>query len=555
MAAVPAALASFTLATGTARASTNQVAIIQDDAALHTNPTATVEQFKELGAQEIRVLLFWYQVAPKPNAAKAPAGFAATNPNAKGYTWSTYDAIVQAAQAAGMKVDLDITGAPPKWAQGAGAPSKVFKDHYGWNPNTKDYGQFVAAVAKRYDGSFKPTGATAALPKVTTFSLWNEPNFGQNLGPQAQNATTKFNGYDVAAGYYRNLLRAGYPQVKRYDPSATVLIGELAGQGRSGPVNKAANHPQGLPGNFAITSPIPYLQTLYCVDSSDKRLTGTAATKADCPATAGAAKSFKKQNPALFNATGFSTHPYASNYAPNQSAGIGKQAIILPVINRLSTELKTLTKHYGAARTWPLYSTEYGYITSPPQTNDAKHHYPSPATAATYLNWAEYLSYKNPNVKSFTQYLLEDPLDQRTDNPATNIGLFASGLLTSTGQPKPGFNAWRLPIYIAKENAKTGNLTASSATVWGGARPAVYGATTSAGAQTVAVQFLPTGSATPQTLATVSVNKTTGYFTKSVTFPSSGTLRLAYTYPTDELDLPVGVAGTTVYSRSVKVTK
>ena len=537
------------MATGTAGASTNQVAIIQDDAALQSNPGATVQQFKELGAQEIRVLMFWYQVAPKPNSAKAPSGFAASNPNAKGYSWATYDNIVTSAQAAGLKVDLDITGAPPKWAQGKGVPAKAVKDHYGWDPNATDYGQFVAAVAKRYDGTFKPTGATTALPKVTTFSLWNEPNFGQNLGPQAVEATKKSYGYLVAPGYYRNLLRAGYPQVKKYDPSATVLIGEIAGQGAFGVKN--GKHPQGLPGNYAITGPVPWLQTLYCVDSNDKQLTGTAAKMADCPATAAAAKKFKAQNPALFKASGFSSHPYSSNFAPDQTSGIGKQSIILPVIDRLGTELKTLTGHYGGARTWPLYSTEYGYITSPPQTNNKGHHYPSPAKAAIYLNQAEYLSYKNPNLKSFTQYLLEDPLDQRNKH----IGLFSSGLLTSSGMPKPGFDAWRLPVWINGENNQTGNLTASSATVWGAARPAVYGATTSAGAQTVQLVFTPNGSTTPTTLATVSVNKTNGYFTHKVTFPSSGTLKLAYTYPADELDLPVGVAGTTVFSRSVKVTR
>jgi hypothetical protein len=540
IAAVPAALASLAMATGTAGASTNQVAIIQDDQALQSNPGATVQQFKELGAQEIRVLLFWYQVAPNPNSAKAPSGFAASNPNAKGYDWTTYDNIVTSAQAAGLKVDLDITGAPPKWAQGKGVPAKALKDHYGWDPNAKDYGQFVAAVAKRYDGTFTPTGATSALPKVATFSLWNEPNFGQNLGPQAVGATSKSYGSLVAPGYYRNLLAAAYPQVKKYDPSATLLVGEIAGQGAFGVKN--GKHPQGLPGNYAITGPIPWLQTLYCVNSSYQRLTGTAAKMADCPATAAAAKKFKSQNPALFKASGFSSHPYASNYAPTQSAGIG---------NRLGTELKKLTGHYGAARTWPLYSTEYGYITSPPQTNNKGHHYPSPAKAAIYLNQAEYLSYKNPNVKSFTQYLLEDPLDQR----AEKIGLFSSGLLFSNGMPKPGFDAWRLPIWINGENNQTGNLTASSATVWGAARPAIYGATTSAGAQTLQLVFTPTGSTTATTLATVSVSKTTGYFTHKVTFPSSGTLRLEYTYPSDEIDLPVGVAGATVFSRSVKVTR
>jgi hypothetical protein len=45
----------------------------------------------------------------------------------------------------------------------------------------------VQAVAKRYDGSFvaaDATGASAKLPAVRYWGIWNEPNIGGWMTPQ-----------------------------------------------------------------------------------------------------------------------------------------------------------------------------------------------------------------------------------------------------------------------------------------------------------------------------------------------------------------------------------
>jgi hypothetical protein len=538
LSAVPlAALASLAVATG-ASASTSQVAVIQDGAALNANPAVDVQQFQALGATTLRVLLQWYTVAPQPNARRAPH-FNATDPGAyPARNWNQWDAIVKDATAAGMKVDLDIIGGPPAWAQGKGVPSHYLQNHFGWEVNAADYGQFVAAVAKRYDGSYTPRGATSALPKVGLYSIWNEPNMGQQLGPQSIDATRSSSGYSLGPLLYRNLVRSAYGSLRRYSRGAQILVGEFAGSGRSGPVTRA--HPYGLPGQTAITSPIPFVQTLYCLDSRYHRLTGEAAKVAGCPTTAGAAKSFVKQNPGLFDATAISTHPYGSHYAPDApSRSIPKSFVILPVIGRLVTEMDKVTSAWHHAKRFPIWSTEYGFVTSPPQKSGGKP-YPSPADAAIDLNESEYLSYKNPRVASYAQYLINDP-----PNPTEKgEGLFSSGLRFANGTPKPGYNAYRLPLWMPQQTVRRG----ANAEVWGGARPATFATS----ASTVEIQEQSGG--TWNTLATERVSRGNGYFDTHLKLSTSGPLRLAYTYPASNPFLPVGVAGTTIYSRTLKVT-
>jgi hypothetical protein len=540
--AVTAVLACLALHAGPAGASTNQVALIQDGVSLNENPVADLAQMKALGATTVRVVLYWYQVAPNTNSKHAPGGFKASDPAAyPASNWAQYDAIVQAAHTDGMTVDLDISGAPPKWAQGKGVPSKFLKQHYGWEVNAADYGQFVRAVATRYDGRFTPKGASAALPKVSLYSLWNEPNFGQNLGPQNIDATSKSPGYSVAPRYYRNLLRSGWTALKADARGARILVGEFAGQGRQ--LNTTRKFPDGLPGQVAITSPVPFIQTLYCLNSSYKPLTGKAAAYAGCPKNAGQRRSFAKENPALFDATAISMHPYASLYPPAVvSSKIPKDFIIFPVIGRLTTELGKVTSTYHHTRNYGIWSTEYGYITSPPQTNKAGAAYPSPAQAAIYLNESEYLSYKNPRIDSYAQYLLRDP------QIIKGSGLFASGLQYANGKPKPAYAAYRMPLWLPEQSVSKGANTV----VWGGARPAVFGRRSENTPQKVTIEQRQHGSW--KAIDTVTVARLTGYFDTHVRFTTSGSLRLAYTYPSNELALPVGLGGTTIDSRTVPVT-
>jgi hypothetical protein len=56
----------------------------------------------------------------------------------------------------------------------------------------------------------------------------------------------------------------------------------------------------------------------------------------------------------------------------------------------------------------------------------------------------------------------------------------------------------------------------------------------------------------------VTVNSSRGYFDLHMAFPSSGSVRLAWTYPDDDAMLSQGdvdpAEGATVYSRTVRVT-
>ena len=73
--------------------------------------------------------------------------------------------------------------------------------------------------------------------------------------------------------------------------------------------------------------------------------------------------------------------------------------------------------------------------------------------------------------------------------------------------------------------------------------------------QTAQIQFARRGSGAFTTLRTVTIrNPNNCYFDVRMKFPGSGTVRLAYTYPTNPLLMfPLAVEGSTVYSRSVAI--
>lgn len=193
-----------------------------------------------------------------------------------------------------------------------------------------------------------------------------------------------------------------------------------------------------------------------------------------------------------------------------------------------------VTTAYGSNRRLNIFDDEYGYITSPPAAPPG--HYRSPATAAAFDNWGEYLSWKNPRVASYMQYL-RDPA------PSSPFSNFDNGLETASGQPKPAYNAYRLPLYLPK----TSFASSANVEVWGAARPAPFMQDDGNGAQTVAIQL------NDKTINTVKASPSGGYFDPHIKFPASGNVRLAYTYPSTDPFLPVGAGGSTVYSRTVAI--
>jgi hypothetical protein len=518
-----------------ASASVHQVSIIQDSTRVLSNPVATLSTFRALGASMVRVIVDWAQIAPAARARTTPWELDATNPaDYPAANWAPYDTIVKLAAADGIAVDFTLSGGAPRWAEGPGIPKvAVNNPFWAWRPSARAFGQFARAVGARYSGTYVPPGQTEPLPRVSFWAIWNEPNFGEDLGPQAVAGST----VSVAPGMYRNLLSQAWNALQATGHgSDTILIGELAPRGMSASASRT--FPQGLPGDFAQTRPLVFIRTLYCVDSRYHPLRGSAAKAVGCPATAAAARSFRQQNPALFGASGFADHPYPQNQPPPIEPSSNMDIAPLARLSNLERELDRIQQLYGSPERFPIYNTEYGYITHPPNRNA----YVAPATAAYYLNWAEYLSWKQPRVASTMQYLLYDPPVLPTGD-----GGFTSGLLFVNGRQKPTYAAYRLPLYLPATSTRSGRALE----VWGCVRPARYAILATGAPQTAQIQFAPGSNSTYVPLQTVTVNDSGNcYFDVRLMFPTSGTVRLAYTYPPDSL----GLAGTTVYSRSVAVT-
>ena len=529
------AVAAVSLGTSPApaHASTRQVAMFEEDVNLLLGGPAdtvrTLQTLRRLGAGVIRLAVHWNAIEPNPFSKTRPRAFAASDPAAyPAQNWSPYDLIVSDAQALGMQIDFSLTGLPPMWASGRGAPRHGRYPE--WKPSAADYGAFVRAIATRYSGQYTPPGSASPLPRVRFWELWNEPNFGQNLAPQAIRGSTVF----LAAWLYRNLVDAGWSALQGTGHAGdTILLGSLDARGQNGSPSRV--RPEGLPGNFGATKPLQFIRTLYCVDSSYREFRGAAAAAVGCPSTAAGSRQFRSAHPALFTAGGYAVHPYPVNLPPTQASSTDPDFVEFSELPRFGAALDRLQRTYGSTTRFPIWVNEYSYITNPP--NNSGNHFVSPATAAYYINWAEYLSWRNPRIASTMQYLLDDP------NPrhAPEYGGFASGLQFYNGRPKQTLAAYRLPLYLPQTAARRGGRLE----VWGCVRPAHYASIDTGGqAQRVQIQFQRGPRGPWSALTTVPIADPHGYFDLRVAFPSSGSVRLAWSYPT----------GSTVFSRIVKVT-
>ncbi len=520
-----------------ASASTRQVSIIQDSSKLLSDPLETLARFRALGVSMVRVIVAWAQIAPDWKARIPPRAFLPADPAAyPEANWAPYDAVVKAAAADGIALDFTLSGGAPRWAEGSGIPPAALENQFwAWRPSARAFGQFAHAVGERYSGSYVPPGQTEPLPRVSFWAIWNEPNFGEDLGPQAVAGST------VATGppMYRNLVSQAWNALQATGHgSDTILIGEFAPWGLS--ARGTPKRPQGLPGQFGQTKPLRFLRTLYCVDSAYRPLRGSAARAVSCPAGAAGSRAFGRNNPGLFNATGLADHPYPHDQPPTLETSRDPDIAPFPRLPNLERAIDGVQRVYGSRRRLPIYNTEYGYITRPPGHSG----FVDAATAAYYLNWAEYLSWKQPRIASTMQYLLYDP---PPEPKSLGGGGFASGLLFSDGRQKPSYAAYRLPLYLPVVSGRRGRPLE----VWGCVRPARYALLDAGEPQIAEIQFARRGSAAYSALQTVLVSDPGNcYFDVRMRFPSSGSVRLAYTYPAGRLP----VAGTTVYSRAVAVT-
>ena len=480
---------------------------------LNANPTQTLDELQRLGVDQIHVYLHWSDVAPAPASPHRPA-FDAADPAAyPAAGWAIFDTIVRDAIARRMTVDLALVPPPPRWAEGNGAPSPSTQTE--WRPSVPEFGQFVRAVGTRYSGHYVPPGATGPLPRVGFWSIWNEPNLGTELAPQVRPHSQ----IEVSGIQYRNLVDAAWMGFGATGHGHdTILIGEIGPAGVT-----YAN----AVGNFNAMAPLRFLRALYCVDGSYQPLRGAAAGSRGCPTTAAGTARFRSAHPGLFDAAGFADHPYPQGLAPDKVTPNEPDYAELAEISTLERTLDQLQRVYGSSTRFPIYSTEFGYQTRPPDPEPGT---VSPATAAYYLNWSEYLTWLDPRLRTYDQYLLID----------ASSGAFASGLKYANGTPKPGYDAYRMPVFLPVASTRAG----SPLEVWGCVRPVRFARLRSHRPQRVAIQFRGASEGGFKTVATVPVTDRYGYFEVLQKFSGSGTIRLAWSYP----------QGPQIFSRAVAIT-
>ena len=364
-----------------------------------------LDQLQSFGVDTVRVIVAWRDIAPDGQANNKPS-FDASDPSA--YPQANFielDNVVRAAAQRGMKVLLTPSAPVPHWASAAHDDVT--------SPDPVEFGKFVQALGTRYSGNYAPPTANPTdppnptLPRVDQWSVWNEPNLTLVLKPQLRH------GKSLAAKTYRSLFLAAQSGLKSSghgtDP---LLIGETSPSGgRQG------------------TSPIDFMRGVLCLNAKFKKTGGCAP----------------------IDATGWAQHPYDPYDAPFEAGT--HNLINLATIKTLTTALRKARAAHATTRRLPVYVTEYGVESVPDRKFGV-----SQLQQAEYLSISEYLMYRNPSIRSYGQYLMQDDAGNAQVN-------FQTGLRFSDGTKKLSYNAFELALVAQQVTKKRHRVK-----IWGHVR-------------------------------------------------------------------------------------
>jgi hypothetical protein len=320
-----------------------------------------------------------------------------------------------------MRVYFSITGPGPSYAHRLAPPSQ--RANAGtYKPYPSRYRAFVQAVGTRYGGGYRDeNGIRRALPRVTLWSLWNEPNQPGWLSPQWEN------GVPASPWLYRELYAAGYQGLTLSGHgSDAILFGETA--------------PLGSPQRGARNGirPVPFLREVACIAPNGTPYAGPAATARHCEdyARIGALK-----------ATAFAHHPYTKKAAPTVRTS-SPDEITIANIGSLGSLLDTISAQSGGKipTGLPILLTEFGYESNPPDTRNGI----PLLRQAQYNELAEFIAFNEPRVTATTQFLMRDaaPLKQYPKGSRLYWFTYQSGLLDVRGRAKPAAYAYTFPLVI-----------------------------------------------------------------------------------------------------------
>ena len=426
---IPAAVLAVLLLMPATRAgaSASQRTLMQDDTQIlfttDERRIETIREMRDLGVDVVKFRLDWASVAPSPNSKRKPSGFSGDDPaEYNPAVWGVYDRTVSAIIDHGMQPYILMGGRAPRWASGK---TRVTR------PDASEYRKFVQAVGTRYSGTYNkdPVNPLAQpLPRVVIFSAWNEVNLKFWLAPQYSG------GKPVSPKIYRGLVRAAHQGLQNSGHADDDLfLGELLPFARSGEAGREK------------VRPIEFLRELACVDSKYKPYKGKAARERGC-------QNFKK-----VPGTGLAYHPYTLPGGPD-IATPNKDDASIGELDRVVHALDKLGRAGRISKGWPIWATEFGYQTNPPDK------FQTPIKRVpNFLAEAEWFSYRNPRVATYAQYPL-------VDDKLTNGGSgFQSGLRTHDRKKKKGvYKGFQRPLYVDL-------VTSRVVEVFGGVRTASAG--------------------------------------------------------------------------------
>ncbi len=398
------------------------VTVVQDDAELlHRTPqriARTLDDLQALGVDWVRVTAGWSVIAPQPSARTKPARFDATDPEAyPGGAWDALDRLSRMTRERGMRLNVDIAFWAPRWAV-ADRDMPGRDDRRREAPDPREYADFAQAVARRY-------------ARAAAFTVWNEPNHNAFLLPQWTP-----DGDPAAPAVYRAMLRAAVPRIERAAPDALVLIGATSSVGTAADPERPTER----------MSPLTFARELACVDEELR----------PTPTHPGCAPPF-----APLPGDGWSHHPYALDLPPD-ARDPRPETVRIGDLDRLGDLLDALHERGRTARRLPMYLTEFGYQTNPPDPTWEV----TTADQARWLPEAERIARADPRVRATSQFLVRD-LPERPDAGDLRARWrdYQSGLRYEDGRAKPAHAAFALALSV-RRSRDPGTIA-----VWGLVRP------------------------------------------------------------------------------------
>jgi putative glycosyl hydrolase len=349
-----------------ASASNSMLLGLFDDAVTLDPNVNNFPLLRSLHVQVVRMTLTWGGRGGVAN--KQPEHPA--DPGDPAYNWSAYDQAIERANDAGVQLLMTIVGTPA-WANGGQAPQYPPK-------SAATLRAFAYAAAQRYSGTFLDTASGRVLPRVGLWLAWNEPNNPVFLKPQFERKGKRWTMASPAA--YAQICNAVYAGVHQAGGPQQVACGATAPRGSNSP-----------------TGPRPSIAPL----------TFLRAAKQD----------------GLRKFDAWADHPYYGSPSETPRSKPFGAAIELGNIGKL---ISAVTHLYGDK---PLWITEYGYQTRPPDQFFGV----SWKKQAQYLQEAFNVAKANPRIALFTWFLLKDSADPNG---------WQSGLMTTDGKKKPSFDTF-----------------------------------------------------------------------------------------------------------------